>query len=109
MTKTDELRPLVDLDARRAQRAEANPQNTTVRLGGETFDFPPMTEWPVELVDVLSRGELANALRLLLSDDDAERFFAQRPTMGDLNDLFDALGKRAGVGGLGNSGASASS
>lgn len=100
---------MVDLDARRAQRAETAAANTVVRLGGERFSFPPVTEWPVELTDALTKGDLLAALKLLLSDEELPRFLAQRPTMGDLNDLFEALGKRSGVGDLGNGSASASS
>ena len=103
------IRNVIDLDARRAQRAEAREEDFTVKLGGEEFTFPPITEWPVELTELLQKGELMDALRLLLSDEQSPRFIAQHPTMGDLNDLFEALGNRAGVGGLGNSSASAGS
>lgn len=109
-SKTDELlTAMIDLDARRAQRAEAASADYVVRLGGESFSFPPVNEWPVELTDSLQKGDLMAALRLLLTDEELPRFLAQRPTMGDLNDLFEALGNRAGVGGLGNGSASASS
>lgn len=100
---------LIDLDARRAQRAEARTEDYVVRLGGERFTFPPVNDWPIELTDQLQNGDLLGALRLLLSEEDMPRFLATRPTMADLNDLFEALGNRAGVGGLGNSSASARS
>jgi hypothetical protein len=92
----------IDLDARRAQRAEATGEPTKVVLGGEHFLFPVVTEWPVEIIDVLSRGELLAGLRLLLDAEDYERFVAQKPTMGDLTALFEELAKTAGVGNLGN-------
>ena len=98
----DTLKNLIDLDARRAQRFEAREADSKVRLGGEEFTFPPIQEWPVEMTDCLQRGELLDALRLLLSEEDFPKFLSQKPTMGDLNDLFEALGNRAGVGGLGN-------
>lgn len=95
---------LVDLDARRAQRAEAMGESSTVRLGGESFTFPAVGAWPVEIVDVLGKdGDLLAGLKLLLSEEDFPRFMAQRPTMGDISDLFEALGQRAGLGDAGNS------
>jgi hypothetical protein len=102
-------RYVIDLDARRAQRAEAGAEPTQVTLGGETFLFPPVQDWSVELVDKLSRGELVPSLRLLLEVTAYQRFMAQHPTVGDINELFDALGRHAGIGPLGNSSGSASS
>jgi hypothetical protein len=94
---------VIDLDARRAQRAEAAGEPIDVRLGGDVFTFPTVREWPVDLADVLSRGDLMGGLRLLLPPDDFDRFMGHRPTLGDLSDLFDGLGKASGVGGMGNS------
>jgi len=99
----------IDLDARRAQRREAAREPFSAKLGGETFWFPAVDEWPIAVTDHLKDGDLTGALRLLISEDDAERFFAQRPTMADVADLFEALGNQSGVGGLGNSSASARS
>jgi len=100
---------VIDLDARRAQRAEAESEDFSVRIGGEDFTFPNVREWPVEITERLSNGDLTGAIRLLLPEADHSRFFATRPTMGDLSDLFDSLGQSAGVGGLGNSEDSATS
>ena len=93
----------IDLDARRAQRAEAAREPFVAKLGGETFEFPAVDQWPITVTDLLKDGDLSGALRIMLDEKDAERFFAQRPTMADISDLFDALGNQSGVGGLGNS------
>jgi hypothetical protein len=73
------------------------------------FDFPGVQEWPIELTAVLQTGDMVAALKLLMSDEDVERFLKHKPTLGDINELFDSLGKASGVGGLGNSLASRSS
>lgn len=97
------VRRLIDIDARRAQRAEAQAELTTVLLGGEEFDFPVVNDWPVAILDLLRNGDLIGAIRLLLDEGDLTRFLATRPTMADLSDLFEGLGSNAGIGGLGNS------
>lgn len=93
----------INLDAARAQRAEAGKETYRAQFGGELFDFPGVQEWPIELTEVLQTGDMKAALKLLLSDEDAARFLAHKPTLGDLNELFEALGNASGVGGLGNS------
>lgn len=94
----------INLDAARAQRAEAEGTRHTVQLGGELFMFPGVSEWPVQITRALADGDLVEAVMyLLFSPEDQERFMRHRPTMGDLNELFDALGKASGIGGLGNS------
>jgi hypothetical protein len=94
---------LINLDAARAQRAEAGGYRYGVVLGGEHFVFPAINEWPVEITNLLQAGDLVGALKLLLPERDHDRFFARHPTMGDMNELFESLGKVSGVGGLGNS------
>lgn len=100
----------IDLDARRAQRAEANAEPITVVLGGDKFDFLPAVQWPVEAVDRLRDGDFIGGLRELMgSAEDVRRFLAVKPTMGDLAELFDELFRIGGLGGLGNFSGSPSS
>lgn len=94
---------VIDLDAARAQRKEAQGEGFDVQFGGESFTFPNVKEWPIEITETLATGDMVAALRHLLSSTDVERFLAHKPSIGDLNDLFDGLGKASGVGGLGNS------
>jgi hypothetical protein len=93
----------LNLDAARAQRAEARKETYRIQFGNELFDFPGVQDWPIELTSVLQSGDMVAAIKLMLPDEDAERFLAHKPTLGDMNELFEALGKASGVGGLGNS------
>lgn len=96
----------INLDAARSQRAEARKEDLRVQFGGELYDFPGVQDWPIELTSILQSGDMVAALRLLLSDKDVDRFLSHKPTLGDINELFEGLGKASGVGGLGNSPAS---
>lgn len=93
----------INLNAARAQRAEARKETYRVQLGEDMFDFPGVAEWPIELTTVLQSGDMVAALRLLLSDEDVDKFLTHKPTIGDINELFESLGNAAGVGGLPNS------
>jgi hypothetical protein len=93
----------LNLDAARAQRAEARKESLRIQFGNELFDFPGVQDWPIELTSVLQSGDMVAALKLLLSEEDLARFLKHKPTLGDINELFEALGNASGVGGLGNS------
>lgn len=93
----------LNLDASRAQRAEAEKETYRIQFGNEMFDFPGVHDWPIELTAVLQSGDMVAALRLLLSPEDVDKFLRHKPTLGDINDLFEAIGNASGVGGLGNS------
>lgn len=93
---------IVDLDARRAARAEAQGEPPEVVLGGERFTLP--VRLPLEALDLMADGQFRAAFRLLLADEDAvSRFFAHRPDDADLEDLMSVYGEP------GNSSASAPS
>lgn len=89
---------MLDLDAKRAARAEARGENHEVQLGGETFELTP--ELPLQLMDFLTAGNMTGAVRLLLADpDEADAFLGHRPTIDDLGEIA----KLYGVDGLGGS------
>lgn len=89
-----------DLDAARARRIEASGEALPFTFGGEEFTVLPTSEWDLEIPELLAQGEVKDAFRLLLGDE-ADRFFAHRPRLGDLNDLSEWLMSTA-VGGSGN-------
>ena len=91
-----------DLDAARAARREAMGDGFAFVFGGQTFTCTPTKEWPVAVLASLSDGDLTGALELILGDEQYQRFMEQQPTSGDVQDLMEALGKDAGVGGAGN-------
>jgi hypothetical protein len=91
----------VNLDAKRAARAEARGENPIVTLGGREFEL--VGEMPLALVEKLTSGDMAGAVELLLADaDDIDEFMANRPTVKDL----EAIAEIYSAGGLGESSAS---
>ena len=88
----------LDLDAKRAARAEAENAPHQVTLGGDVFQLRP--RMPLEALDLMSDGQFRAAFRLLLVDPDDEvfgRFFAQVPDDRDLEDIVAGLyGQRPG-------------
>jgi hypothetical protein len=81
---------VVDLDAKRAARSEAERKPHQVVFGGETFSFPPTV--PLEALDLMAEGRFRSAFRLLLADDsETARFMAHRPDDGDLDELMRGL------------------
>lgn len=96
----------LDLDAARAARAEARGEAPTVILGGETFTLP--AELPMRYVWTLVDGEDIDALKVLF-DGQLERFLATEPTREDILALVAGVPKLYGLGGPGESPASAGS
>jgi hypothetical protein len=90
----------LDLDARRAARAETIGGPHEVTLGGEVFHLRPML--PLEALDLMAEGKFRPAFRLMLvpdTEDDTTlaRFFANFPDESDLEDIVEGLyGQRSG-------------
>lgn len=89
-----------DLDAAAAARREAAGEPFRFVWQGEEYAMLPATEWPVTISDRMAKGEMTDAVRLLLAAD-ADRFLATDPTMGDIKDLMEAVAKFSGLGSLG--------
>ena len=82
---------MLDLDAKRAARSEAQNTPHEVRLGGETFILPP--KLPLESLELMGEAKFREAFRILLGDDAAvRRFFAHRPDNDDLEELMGLYG-----------------
>ena len=101
-----------DLNAKRAQARDAASDEASARPWEFVFGNPPQVfaikaqrAWPARSKGHLDRGELEEALNLIL--DKPDEFWAADPTLGDLEDLFTAYGEAIGVGDLGESAASA--
>ena len=88
-----------DLDAkRRAAAADEAAQTRWVFIFGEReFTLPPQRKWPGRAKRMLDDGDFAGLLDNLLGPD-AAQFWDLDPTMGDLEDLFDAYGEWMGIG-----------
>jgi hypothetical protein len=94
-----------DLDAARAARAEATRETFPFVFGGESYAVKPTDEWSLDAAALLSEGDLAAAIPLLL-EGGAEAFAKLRAdgaNLGDLRTLFEEVGRWAGVGSLPNS------
>jgi hypothetical protein len=97
-------RAVFDLDQAAAAAAaaqEATPFPFTYR--GATYEVPPALNWPLQAQALIGRGELADAMVLLLGQATFDQLCAAGMTMGELNVLFEEVGRAAGVGGLPNS------
>lgn len=85
---------LVDLDAKRAARAELHGPKE-IRLGGETFTLP--AELETAFVDataeeVMGKVGFREAFRVLVGDEHLERFLATHPTVEDLAEIAQMYG-----------------
>lgn len=96
----------LDLEAAaKAAAAEAKSAPFPFTYKGADYEVPPSTEWPVDAIDRLSRGELGPALAALLGQDTYAKLCAAGLVMGELNVLFEQIGETSGLGGLPNSSA----
>jgi hypothetical protein len=88
---------VLDLDAARAARSEAQGEAPSILFGGTTFDLP--VELPWEIAEAAAAGDGAGALRaieLLLGDRWAE-FKALKPSLADVMVIVEGLGEIYGV------------
>lgn len=86
---------IIDLAAARAARAEAHREPVILKWDeGIEFTLPP--EMPVEFALCASEGNMRAALAALLGDQ-AEEFFALRPSMNDVSDLAEIAGEVYGI------------
>lgn len=77
----------IDLDAKRAARAEADKTPHELVLGGETFQVP--AHMPLEVIDLMTDGKMRPAFEILLGDPDTvSRFFGHRPDDLDLEAMM---------------------
>jgi hypothetical protein len=84
----------LDLDARRAARAEKAGPAHTIRCNGTTFDLP--TELPLVFVEHLNEGRLLAAVRALVGERADEFVSVVNPSLGDLADISELYGKSLG-------------
>lgn len=94
----------LDLEAAaKAAAAEAKAAPFPFTYKGTDYEVPPSTEWPVDAIDRLARGELGPALAALLGPETYDALKADGLMMGELNALFEQIGEDAGLDGLPNS------
>lgn len=85
---------VLDLNEMRAARAEVAGPPPIVKLGEKQFKLPQ--EMPLTFPVLCGRGEIEDALRLIL-DDQFEDFLAEDPTMEDLLAIAEGMAEMYGV------------
>lgn len=81
----------------RAARAEATGQPTTFEYDGETYTVAPSKSWNLDALEAFETGHMLTAVKLILGADQLARFRTKPRTIGDLDTLFDAAQKAAGI------------
>ena len=85
----------INLDEARAARAEANETPVTLRIAGRTFTLP--AEMPADFALMAQQGQMREAVVALFEGEDAEAFFALRPSVNDITALAEIAGKVYGI------------
>jgi len=86
-----------DLDQARAIRRDREGAQFRFTFNAGEFVCLPMKEWPITLTETAAEGKLLDVMDRVLGDQ-FDRFMEGDPSMGDVKDLIDAMGKFSGVG-----------
>jgi hypothetical protein len=84
----------IDLDGARAARAESASEPVSLVFGGDTFTLP--VELPADFALYAAEGNLRACVVALLGED-ADAFFAWKPSMDDLTALVTGASKVYGM------------
>jgi hypothetical protein len=86
-----------------AKLAEAEAQPFTFTYHGKTYSVPPASVWPLAALRLIGKGELDDAMPLLLGELAYEQLSAAGLNLGELNALFEGIAARYGLDSLPNS------
>lgn len=75
----------IDLNQARKARAEVEREPVKMTMGDETFELP--VEIPADFALLSSENRVREAVQVLFGDG-ADRFFAAKPSIDDLNELI---------------------
>lgn len=100
----------IDLNQLRAARAEQAREPYVVVIGDppEEFTIPHQRDWPVEVGEFLGVGDMRRAMRVLVGAQ-WDQMKTHALTIGDVEDLFEAVMNSSGVAELGEALASSGS
>ena len=87
-----------DLDQARAIRRDREGTSFNFLFGGEEYTCLTIKEWSLAVTELIALGKMNDAMRLILGDDQYDRFEAGGASIGDIEELVEALGKFSGVG-----------
>jgi hypothetical protein len=92
----------IDLNQLRAARAEQKREPYTITIGdpAETFTIPHQRDWPVEVGEFLGVGNMRMAMQVLVGKQ-WEQMKTHSLTIGDIEDLMEAIMNSNGVAELG--------
>lgn len=76
---------------------EAANDNITFKYDGVTYVVPPARKWPLKVVRAQEQGRVIECVERLLGKEQMEKFEKKERTMGDLEDLMEALFEAADV------------
>lgn len=74
---------------RSGKRAKGDP--ITFQFGGASYTAAHPDDWPLPVLGQLNRGEIEEALAVIMDEENAAQFMATSPTVGDANEFFDVL------------------
>lgn len=74
-----------------AAKNEAQDGEIRFEFDGEEFVITSAADWDVEVLESYEDGNIVQTVRGLLGPDQWKRFKSKRRTVGDLNDLFQAV------------------
>jgi hypothetical protein len=89
--------------AAKAAAAEADEEPFAFTYHGQGYAVPPAKQWPLSALRHVSRGDLDAALPVLLGAEAYDRLTDAGLNLGELNTLFEAIGRTYGIGSLPNS------
>lgn len=89
---------VIDLDAARLARAEAQQEAPVIRFAGKEWELP--NELPWSIAEAAASGDASAALRgiALLLGDRWEEFKEHQPTLGDIVVIVQHVGELYGAG-----------
>jgi hypothetical protein len=87
---------VLNLNAKRAARANARGEPLQMQLGEELFDLMP--EMPIDIIELCTKTKFVEALRQMLArpDEDWDRLIVCRPTFTDVMDIIEFFGAQMG-------------
>jgi hypothetical protein len=89
--------------AAEAAAAEADRLPVEFTYNGQAYTVPGPARWPMKAQRMLARGDLDDAMALLVGAEQWDRLVDAGIEQGDMALLFEHMGAEAGVGDLKNS------
>jgi len=89
--------------AANARLAEAKAQPFVFTYHGKTYSVPPASVWPLNALRLVAKGELDDAMPMLLGELAYEQLSVAGLNLGELNALFEGIAARYGLDSLPNS------